>query len=31
VKAELDEQAAARFPHVAAYLPVNRLKDGTGP
>ncbi|MEU8002466.1 D-mannonate dehydratase ManD [Catellatospora sp. NPDC049111] len=26
---ELDEQAAARFPYVAAYLPVNRLKDGT--
>ncbi|GAA1371639.1 D-mannonate dehydratase ManD [Catellatospora chokoriensis] len=26
---ELDERAAARFPYVAAYLPVNRLKDGT--
>jgi mannonate dehydratase len=26
---ELDEQAAARFPYVPAYLPFNRLKDGT--
>ncbi|MDH6464364.1 mannonate dehydratase [Micromonospora sp. A200] len=26
---ELDEQAAARFPYTAAYLPFNRLKDGT--
>lgn len=26
---ELDEQAAARFPYQPAYLPVNRLKDGT--
>lgn len=26
---ELDEQAAARFPYQPAYLPFNRLKDGT--
>ncbi|MEH1057113.1 D-mannonate dehydratase ManD [Micromonospora sp. CPCC 206171] len=26
---ELDERAAARFPYTAAYLPFNRLKDGT--
>ncbi len=26
---ELDEQAAARFPYERAYLPVNRLLDGT--
>jgi mannonate dehydratase len=26
---ELDETAAARFPYQAAYLPFNRLKDGT--
>jgi mannonate dehydratase len=26
---ELDEEAAARFPYVPAYLPYNRLKDGT--
>lgn len=26
---ELDERAAARFPYQAAYLPVNRLTDGT--
>ncbi|MEV0807079.1 D-mannonate dehydratase ManD [Micromonospora sp. NPDC050200] len=26
---ELDEQAAARFPYTPAYLPFNRLKDGT--
>ncbi|MEO3744053.1 D-mannonate dehydratase ManD [Plantactinospora sp. B5E13] len=26
---ELDEEAAARFPYVPAYLPFNRLKDGT--
>ncbi|NBF00061.1 D-galactonate dehydratase family protein [Nonomuraea sp. KC401] len=26
---ELDEEAAARFPYHAAYLPFNRLKDGT--
>lgn len=26
---ELDEAAAARFPYVPAYLPFNRLKDGT--
>ncbi|TDE32099.1 D-galactonate dehydratase family protein [Nonomuraea mesophila] len=26
---ELDEEAAARFPYQAAYLPFNRLKDGT--
>lgn len=26
---ELDEQAAAAFPYTAAYLPVNRLLDGT--
>jgi mannonate dehydratase len=25
----LDETAAARFPHVPAYLPFSRLKDGT--
>jgi mannonate dehydratase len=25
----LDEAAAARFPYQAAYLPFNRLKDGT--
>jgi mannonate dehydratase len=26
---ELDEEAAARFPYQPAYLPFNRLKDGT--
>jgi mannonate dehydratase len=26
---ELDETAAARFPYQAAYLPFNRLRDGT--
>ncbi|PWR06506.1 bifunctional D-altronate/D-mannonate dehydratase [Micromonospora acroterricola] len=26
---ELDEEAAARFPYVPAYLPFNRLQDGT--
>ncbi|HEV7708606.1 MAG TPA: D-mannonate dehydratase ManD [Asanoa sp.] len=26
---ELDEAAAARFPYQQAYLPVNRLRDGT--
>ncbi|MET8252438.1 D-mannonate dehydratase ManD [Micromonospora sp. NPDC005197] len=26
---ELDEAAAAKFPYVPAYLPFNRLKDGT--
>lgn len=26
---ELDEEAAARFPYERAYLPVNRLLDGT--
>jgi mannonate dehydratase len=26
---DLDEEAAARFPYEAAYLPVNRLTDGT--
>ncbi|SEG81283.1 D-mannonate dehydratase [Actinacidiphila yanglinensis] len=26
---EIDEEAAARFPYEAAYLPVNRLVDGT--
>jgi mannonate dehydratase len=26
---DLDEAAAARFPYVPAYLPFNRLKDGT--
>jgi mannonate dehydratase len=26
---ELDDSAAARFPYEAAYLPVNRLRDGT--
>jgi len=26
---ELDEKTAERFPYVPAYLPVNRLKDGT--
>ena len=26
---ELDEEAAARFPYAPAYLPFNRLKDGT--
>ncbi|NKI42162.1 D-mannonate dehydratase ManD [Streptomyces physcomitrii] len=26
---ELDEEAAARFPYTPAYLPVNRLTDGT--
>ena len=26
---QLDEAAAARFPYQAAYLPFNRLKDGT--
>ena len=26
---DLDETAAARFPYVPAYLPFNRLKDGT--
>jgi mannonate dehydratase len=26
---ELDEEAAARFPYEPAYLPFNRLKDGT--
>lgn len=26
---ELDEEAAARFPYESAYLPVNRLRDGT--
>ncbi|KIF66609.1 bifunctional D-altronate/D-mannonate dehydratase [Streptomyces sp. AcH 505] len=26
---ELDDEAAARFPYVPAYLPVNRLTDGT--
>lgn len=26
---ELDEEAAARFPYEPAYLPVNRLADGT--
>jgi mannonate dehydratase len=26
---DIDETAAARFPYVRAYLPVNRLKDGT--
>jgi mannonate dehydratase len=26
---DLDEQAAARFPYQPAYLPFNRLKDGT--
>jgi mannonate dehydratase len=24
-----DDDAAARFPYQAAYLPFNRLKDGT--
>jgi mannonate dehydratase len=27
--ASIDEQAAARFPYEPAYLPVNRLEDGT--
>lgn len=27
--AELDEQAAGKFPYTAAYLPINRLSDGT--
>ncbi len=26
---ELDDEAAARFPYQPAYLPVNRLRDGT--
>jgi len=26
---EIDEEAAARFPYQAAYLPVSRLRDGT--
>ncbi|HEX6498155.1 MAG TPA: D-mannonate dehydratase ManD [Micromonosporaceae bacterium] len=26
---DLDEQAAGKFPYVPAYLPYNRLKDGT--
>jgi mannonate dehydratase len=26
---ELDEAAAARFPYERAYLPVNRLLDGS--
>jgi mannonate dehydratase len=26
---DLDQEAAARFPYKAAYLPVNRLTDGT--
>jgi mannonate dehydratase len=26
---ELDEEAAAKFPYVPAYLPFNRLQDGT--
>ncbi|WP_433887542.1 D-mannonate dehydratase ManD [Streptomyces sp. CA-111067] len=26
---ELDDEAAARFPYTPAYLPVNRLRDGT--
>jgi mannonate dehydratase len=26
---ELDEEAAARFPYEPAYLPFNRLQDGT--
>jgi mannonate dehydratase len=26
---DIDEQAAARFPYKAAYLPVARLEDGT--
>jgi L-alanine-DL-glutamate epimerase-like enolase superfamily enzyme len=27
--ASIDEQAAAQFPYDRAYLPVNRLEDGT--
>ena len=26
---DIDEEAAARFPYRQAYLPVNRLEDGT--
>lgn len=26
---ELDDEAASRFPYEPAYLPVNRLRDGT--
>jgi mannonate dehydratase len=26
---DIDEEAAARFPYAPAYLPVNRLRDGT--
>jgi mannonate dehydratase len=26
---EIDEEAAARYPYRRAYLPVNRLEDGT--
>jgi len=26
---ELDADAAARFPYRPAYLPINRLRDGT--
>ena len=26
---DIDEQAAARYPYAPAYLPVNRLADGT--
>ena len=26
---DIDEEAAARYPYRPAYLPVNRLEDGT--
>ena len=26
---DIDEEAAARYPYAPAYLPVNRLEDGT--
>ena len=26
---EIDEDAAARYPYRRAYLPINRLEDGT--
>jgi mannonate dehydratase len=26
---DIDEEAAARYPYSPAYLPVNRLEDGT--
>jgi mannonate dehydratase len=26
---DIDEEAAARYPYRRAYLPVNRLEDGT--